>query len=246
MKKPIYIISDNHFMLQKSSDENIRRRICFKLFNHINTTGGTLIIGGDFFDFWLESFYGIPNYYDDILFELEKLKLNNIEIHYIAGNHDYWDFGFLYKKCGAIIHKSDFIFKINDKKILITHGDGLLKHDSLYRFMKTIIRSKLFILLVRLIPTSIMTFIAQNISNTKSKFNKSEYLPNNYKEELKNYAIDQINNNDINTVLMGHYHQLGIQKINTGYFIHLGDWINQYTVTILTEEGIWKQESWKQ
>ena len=111
--------------------------------------------------------------------------------------------------------------------------------------MKTIIRSKPFILLVRLIPTSIMTFIAQKISNTKSKFNKSEYLPNNYKEELKNYAIDQINNNDINTVLMGHYHQLGIQKINNGYFIHLGDWINQYTVTILTEEGIWKQESWK-
>ena len=246
MKKPIYIVSDNHFMLQKSSDENIRRRIFFKLFNHINTTGGTLIIGGDFFDFWLESFYGIPNYYDDILSELEKLKLNNIEIHYIAGNHDYWDFGFLYKKCGAIIHKSDFIFKINDKKILITHGDGLLKNDFLYRFMKTIIRSKFFILLVRLIPTSIMTFIAKKISNTKSKFNKLQYLPKNYKEELKNYAIDQINNNDINTVLMGHYHQLGIQKINNGHFIHLGDWINQYTVTILTEEGIWKQESWKQ
>ena len=45
---------------------------------------------------------------------------------------------------------------------------------------------------------------------------------------------------------MGHYHQLGIQKLNNGHFIHLGDWINQYTVTILTEEGIWKQESWKQ
>jgi UDP-2,3-diacylglucosamine pyrophosphatase LpxH len=45
---------------------------------------------------------------------------------------------------------------------------------------------------------------------------------------------------------MGHYHQLGIQKINNGYFIHLGDWIIQYTVTILTEEGVWKQESWKQ
>ena len=246
MKKPIYIVSDNHFMLQKSSDENIRRRFFFKLLNHINKTGGTLIIGGDFFDFWLETFYGIPNYYDDILSELEKLKLNNIEIHYISGNHDYWDFGFMYKKCGAIMHKSDFIFKINDKKILITHGDGLLKNDSLYRFMKTIIRSKLFILLVRLIPTSIMTFIAKNISNTKSKFDKLQNLPNNCKEELKNYAIDQINNNDINTVLMGHYHQLGIQKINNGYFIHLGDWIIQYTVTILTEEGVWKQESWKQ
>jgi len=244
MKKPIYIVSDNHFMLEKSKNELIRRKKFFKLFNHINKTGGTLIIGGDFFDFWVESFYGIPNYYEDILSELEKLKLNNIEIHYVVGNHDYWDFGFIYQKCGAIIHKKDFIFIDNNKKILVTHGDGLLKNDYLYRFMKKIIRSKLFILLVRLIPSSIMTFIAKKISNTKSKFHQSQYLPKNCKTELKNYAIEQINNN-INTVLMGHYHQLGIEEINNGYFIHLGDWINQYTVTILTEEGVWKQESWE-
>jgi UDP-2,3-diacylglucosamine hydrolase len=246
MEKPIYIVSDNHFMLEKNNDENIRRNKIFNLFNHIKKTGGTLIIGGDFFDFWLESFYGVPNYYDDLLSELKKLHSNNIEIHYVVGNHDYWDFGFIYRQCGIIMHKSDFIFTINDKKILVTHGDGLLKHDYLYRFMKIIIRSKLFILLVRLIPSSIMSFLAKKISNTKSKFNKSAYLPESYKQELEDYATNEIKGNNINTVLMGHYHQLGIKKINDGYFIHLGDWINQYTVTILTKEGIWKQESWNQ
>ena len=246
MKKPIYIISDNHFMLEKNNEEHIRRTKIFKLFSHIKKTGGTLIIGGDFFDFWLESFYGAINYYDDILSELEKLKLNNIEIHYVVGNHDYWDFGFITKKCDAIIHKSDFIFNINDKKILITHGDGLLKHDVLYRFMKKIIRSKLFIFCIRLIPSSIMTLIAKKISNTKSKFNKSQHLPEKCKQELEDYAMNKITNNNIDTVLMGHYHQLGIKKINNGYFIHLGDWINQYTVTILTEEETWKQETWNQ
>ena len=55
-----------------------------------------------------------------------------------------------------------------------------------------------------------------------------------------------INDSNINTVLMGHYHQLGIKKINNTQFIHLGDWINQYTVTILDADGIWKQESWNQ
>ena len=246
MKTPIYIISDNHFMLQKSNDETIRRKKIFKLFDHINKTGGTLIIGGDFFDFWLESFYGVPQYYNDILTELEKLKSNNIEIHYVVGNHDYWDFGFIHKKSGAIIHKSDFLFNLNNKKILVTHGDGLLKHDYLYRFMKTIIRSKLFIFCVRLIPASIMSFIAKKISNTKSKFNKEQFLPHNCKIELENYAINIIKNHNIDAVLMGHYHQLGIKKIDNGYFIHLGDWINQYTVTILDADGIWKQESWNQ
>ena len=244
MKKPIYIVSDNHFMLTKSNDETIRREKIFNLFNHINNTKGTLIIGGDFFDFWLESFYGVPAYYEDLLSELKKLNSNGIEIHYVVGNHDYWDFGFLTKNCGIIIHKSDFIFNINNKNFLITHGDGLLKNDFLYRFMKKIIRSKLFVLLVRLIPSSIMATIAKKISNTNSKFDQSEHLPQNCKKELEDYAINAIENNNINTVLMGHYHQLGIKEINDGHFIHLGDWITQFTVTIFNEEGLWEQKSW--
>lgn len=246
MKKPIYIISDNHFLLEKNKKEDKRRMKIFNLFAHIKKTGGTLIIGGDFFDFWVQSFYGIPNYYQDILIELKKITEQNIEIHYIVGNHDYWDFGFLKQQCGIKIHKSDFIFNTNNQKILITHGDGLLKNDILYRFMKTIIRSTIFILLIRLIPSNIMTILAKKISNTKSKFNKLQILPKHCKSELKEYAINQMNNNNINTVLMGHYHQLGIEKINNNNFIHLGDWINNYTVTTLNEKGVWKQESWNE
>ena len=242
MQLPVYFISDNHFLLEKNDLERKRRKKLFQLFSKIKKTGGTLIIGGDFFDFWLESFYGIPNYYHDILAELEELKSNNITIHYIVGNHDYWDFGYLNKKCGAIIHKKDFLFEINNQKILVTHGDGLLKNDYLYRFMKRIIRSTLFILLVRLIPNPIMTIMARKISKTNSKFEKLQNLDEKYKTELEEYAINQINSNNINTVLMGHYHQVGIKKIEDAKFIHLGDWINQYTVTWLDENQKWHQK----
>ena len=242
MKLPIYFISDNHFLLENSKLELERRLKLFQLFCEIQKTGGTLVIGGDFFDYWLESFGGIPSYYNDILNELEKLKQNHITIHYVVGNHDYWDFGFLNKKCGAIIHKKDFLFKINNQKILVTHGDGLLKNDYLYRFTKKIIRSNLFILLARLIPSSIMTIIARKISGTKLKFGKLQNLPEKYKQELEKYAINQINDYNVNTVLMGHYHQLGIKKINHENFIHLGDWINQYTVTVLDKNQTWHQK----
>ena len=246
MKKPIYIISDNHFLLEKSKKEDKRRQKMFALFARIKKTGGTLVIGGDFFDFWVQSFYGIPKYYDDIFNELKNLTAHEIEIHYVVGNHDYWDFGFINKNYGINIYKSDFIFHIDNKKILLTHGDGLLKNDYLYRFMKKVIRSIFFIFLVRLIPSFIMSSLARKISNTKSKFNKIPKLPLHCKEELKNYAMNHIENNGFNVVLMGHYHQLGIEKINNGYFVCLGDWINEYTVTILNENGKWTQESYKQ
>ena len=246
MKKPIYIVSDNHFLLEKSRREKSRREKMFKLFSKIKKTGGTLIIGGDFFDFWLESFYGTPRYYADILDELQMLRHNNIEVHYVVGNHDYWDFGFINKKCGICIHKTDFSFTVDNKKILVTHGDGLLKNDYLYRFMKKIIRSSIFIFFARLIPAFIMEAIAKKISNTKSKFNKIPALPKKCKQELRDYSTKQINNNGCDAVLMGHYHQVGIEKINDGHFIWLGDWINEYTLTILNDDGNWEQESWQQ
>ena len=71
-------------------------------------------------------------------------------------------------------------------------------------------------------------------------------MPKKCKQELRDFSIKQINNNNYDAVLMGHYHQVGIEKINNGYFIHLGDWINEYTLTILNENGDWEQESWKQ
>ena len=43
---------------------------------------------------------------------------------------------------------------------------------------------------------------------------------------------------------MGHYHQLGIKKINDTQFIHMGDWINQYTVTLLDKDHKWHQKKW--
>tara|TARA_B100000131_G_scaffold322385_1_gene376147 strand:- start:43 stop:783 length:741 start_codon:yes stop_codon:yes gene_type:complete len=246
MKKPIYIISDNHFLLEKSKKEKSRREKMFKLFSRIKETGGTLVIGGDFFDFWLQSFYGVPKYYEDILVELKKLNDHNVKIHYVVGNHDYWDFGFIKKKCGIKLHKTDFIFNIDNKKMLLTHGDGLLKNDYLYRFMKKIIRSIFFVFLVRLIPSFIMSVLARKISNTKSKFNKVPELPLTCKEELKQYATNHIKYNDFDSVLMGHYHQLGIEKINNGFFVYLGDWINEYTVTIFNKDGKWTQESYKE
>ena len=53
LKQPVYFISDNHFKLDITSDEKERRSRLYQVFEKIKTTGGTLIIGGDFFlIFW--------------------------------------------------------------------------------------------------------------------------------------------------------------------------------------------------
>jgi len=49
----------------------------------------------------------------------------------------------------------------------------------------------------------------------------------------------------ITTVLLGHYHQIGIVKENGNCLIFMGDWLRHFTVTRLGEDGWW-QGSWNE
>ena len=51
--------------------------------------------------------------------------------------------------------------------------------------------------------------------------------------------------NNYDVVLVGHYHQTGIDNLNNKKIIYLGDWLNYYTVTYLNESG-WGQLSWEE
>ena len=53
-----------------------------------------MIIGGDFFDFWFDYSGYVPFEYIDMFEKLKKLKRSGVDIYYVLGNHDYWDFGF--------------------------------------------------------------------------------------------------------------------------------------------------------
>ena len=109
--------------------------------------------------------------------------------------------------------------------------------------MKKIIRNSFIFFLFRLIPRNIGCKIAQKLSSTKNKFGKESILDQKYKDELKGFAIMKMENENFDAVLMGHYHQIGIENINDKHFVYLGDWINNYTVTKYDETESWKQEN---
>ena len=75
IKAPYYIVSDNHFYMETNNQEMERREKLFSVINYIKQKGvGTLIIGGDFFDYWFEYKDKIPSGYENLLSELKELK----------------------------------------------------------------------------------------------------------------------------------------------------------------------------
>ena len=133
-KHPVYFISDNHFSLEINPFEKERRNRLYEVFEKIKITGGSLVIGGDFFDFWFDYRYVLPAGYIDLLEQLHQLNQSGIEIHFVLGNHDYWDFGYFRKKFNAKVYNGNMSFENDNLRIQVCHGDGLLKNDTLEYF----------------------------------------------------------------------------------------------------------------
>ena len=241
MKLPIYCISDNHFSIIESEYETIRRNKLFSLFKKIKKTGGTLIIGGDFFDFWFDYKNHHPNY-NTLFLHLSELDKEGVEIHYILGNHDYWDFGYFKNSFNCIVYNDDLSCILpNGNKLLFTHGDGLLKSDTSYRFMKKIIRSKICIFLFNLLGEKVGYKIAQLISNTSAHYHHHDHKADKIISEICSTMSKY--NGKYKYILVGHYHQTGIFDIKGTKVIFMGDWLNKYTVTIYNGEK-WVQKEW--
>ena len=244
LKQPIYFISDNHFKLDIDSSEKDRRQRLYYVFEKIKCTGGTLVIGGDFFDFWFDYRYVVPSSYVDLLEQLHQLNTSEIDIHFILGNHDYWDFGYFRKKFNAAVYDGNMEFDHINNRIQVCHGDGLLKNETGYRFMKKVIRSKLCISLFRNFHADWGCWLAKKISQTSSVYNNRDINNNAIRNEMIQYARAQWDAG-FTVVLLGHYHQTGIVEENGNYLIFMGDWLQHFTVSRLDSDGWW-QGSWNE
>ena len=242
MKTPIFFVSDNHFQKRNDEIEKSRRRKFYSLLDHIRESEGTLVIGGDFFDFWFDYRGYVPREYLDIFEKLKELKNSGVEIYYILGNHDYWDFGFFDRTFATQSFKKQFNFKCDNQKISIIHGDGVLSEDTGYRFFRKIIRSRLCSFLYKLLSPRIGYYIAKKISHADKP---TEYYKDNekIKEKLILYAKQKWLETDI--LLIGHYHQIGIIDNDNKKLIFLGDWLNKFLVTKY-DNGKWEQLNWEQ
>ena len=226
MQLPIYFFGDNHFSPTPSlsNEQKIKKMEEFIL--EIENSKGSIFIMGDFFDYYFEYNRNNPNYFERIFSLLEKIKTKGIEVYFIAGNHDFW----IGKKFQSVITKSflsDQILSVGNKRIYVTHGDGILSWDKGYRLLKFILRSKIFRFLYSLLPKNIALKVANRISYER----KDSHKINNDKLEKIHSELIQYSrtkwDKGCDIVIMGHYHHSFNFSENQKQLIILDDCCDQ-------------------
>ena len=235
----IYIFSDAHFGSGSAESEGKKAKYFFSLVDRIRREGADLVINGDLFDFWFEYKYAIPRFHFSILSQLSLLTSSGINVHYVAGNHDFWLDSFMTNEIGITLHDEEMVICQDDFHTYIRHGDGLLKSDHLYRFLKKILRHPLNIKLYRMLHPDIGMPLALYFSHLSRDSKKDKQ---HCDEDYRRFAFDKIDQ-DYRIVVLGHTHRPTMEKYKDGWYLNTGNWMETFTYAII-ENGTPELLAW--
>ena len=224
-----YFISDLHIGVNESKEEFAKQQHILRFFDKIYYDATHLYIVGDLFDIWFEYKYVIPKKYFNFLYQLKRMTIKGIEIHYLAGNHDFWLGNFFDDYVGIKTWQDEYEFKLGGKRFYLFHGDGLAKKDVGYRILKRILRNKTNLRIYRLLHPDWGVPFARFVSGSSRKYTNQINLRD--QSDYIEFAEKQFERG-VDYILMGHRHNPLIHVKDQHKYINLGDWIkfNSYGI----------------
>lgn len=238
MQKAVYFLSDAHLgslAVENSREQELR---LVRFLDEIKEKASAIYMLGDMFDFWHEYKYVVPKGYTRFLGKLSELTDSGIEVHFFTGNHDIWEYGYLEKECGIIVHHHPETINIGGKTFFLAHGDGLGDPDKKFKFIKGIFTSKTCQWLFRnVLPTAWGMSFGLNwakSSRMKREDGKEPPYMGEDKEFLVLFAKDYLKTHgNIDYFIFGHRHiELDLMLSHSTRLMILGDWIWQFTYAV--------------
>jgi UDP-2,3-diacylglucosamine hydrolase len=237
-----YFFSDAHLGLGSPEEDRQKELRLIRFLDCIQKDAEQIFIVGDLFDYWFEYRTVVPKKYFRLFSKLAAITERGIRVVFIAGNHDFWVKDYFVVELGMEISLHPIETEIGGKRFLIHHGDGLLKDDLGYKILKKILRNRLNIFLFSLIHPDITGWIARWSSRTSRHYTSGRtYEGNGMMEFAAGKLLD-----GFDFVVMGHNHIASRQKIGTGVYVNLGDWILENTYAVYDSRKLelktWKDE----
>ena len=219
----IAFISDLHL----EPIENKRAKAFFQFIDNAVNKYEELYILGDFFEYWI----GDDDTQPINKLIMQKLKYasdNGLKIYFIHGNRDFLIGSDFESETGIRILEDQYTFSLEDKKIMIAHGDTFCIDDVEYQEMKKEIRS----------DSWKKDFLAKSISERvefandlrKRSAERNSNKPENIMDVNDDYVLKIIQREKIDILIHGHTHRPAVHKLPNGS-----------TRAVL---GSWEEEGW--
>ncbi len=228
----IYFASDFHLGLPNNRDSLKRQKLIIDWLDSISHDATDIFLVGDVFEFWYEWKYAVPKYFTRFFGKLAELSDKGINLHFFAGNHDMWAYGYFEEELGMKIYDKPTVFTFNGKKFFIAHGDGLGPGDKTYKFLKKIFTNKfLRWLTTNFIHPDWLSKLAMKVSKRRYE---NYYMPKfkGKDEWLVKYAIHKQQSEKCDYYIFGHRHLAVDCQLPEMKVVILGDWIDLFTYAI--------------
>ncbi len=197
-----------------------------------------LFIVGDLFDFWFSRGGVVYPGFQAVIDVLAALQGRGVKIHLFEGNHDFYLAHYFTRYHGIEVFTDDALLQLDGKQIYIAHGDLVDETDRGYRLLRSVLRSRIFFGLQRLLPLPLLWRLAR-LSSAASK----EYLAKPQEglaAKMEAFALAKFDEG-IDAVVLGHCHLPAIKTHTVGdsqrHFVLLGDWLNHRSYLVMDSGG---------
>jgi UDP-2,3-diacylglucosamine hydrolase len=239
--KKVYFASDQHFGAPTAAASFPREKKFVAWLDEIKDDAEAIFLLGDLFDFWFEYKTVVPKGFVRVLGKLAALKDAGIPIYFFVGNHDLWMNDYFEKELNIPVYHAPKEFLINNKKMLIGHGDGLGPEDKGYKRMKKVFTFPFFKWLFRWLHPDIGVKLGQYMS-VKNKLISGDEDANFLGEEnewLVQYCKRKLASNHYDYFVFGHRHlPLEIKLQKDSMYVNLGDWIQYFTYGVFDKNEL--------
>jgi len=223
-------ISDLHLAPERPAIIDLFVRFC----DEIASQYETLYILGDFVEYWLgddDPAEGLQPAFD----ALKKLADSGCSIFFMHGNRDFLIGDALAKRCGFKLITDPALIHIDDKPVLLMHGDTLCTDDVDYVQFRNTVRDENFQKNFLAKPLSERQQIAQSLreSSKEATAQKNPEIMDVNQQAVENV----ISQNKVQLLIHGHTHRPAIHTLDiqgkSCKRAVLGDWYDSGNYLVL-------------
>lgn len=231
-QKKIFFASDFHLGAPDDKSSKHRESLIIKWLDSIQEEAEAIFLVGDIFDFWFEYDKVIPKGFLRFLGKIAQLRGNGIPIYFFKGNHDLWMEDYFTKELGIPVFEHPIEVEVENKKLLVGHGDGLGPGDRHYKILKKIFTNPVCKWLFKWLHPDLGVRLAHKWSKN-SRLTNIQKNDNEFKGEdewIWTYCKQVEKNRHFDFYIFGHRHlPLDLPVGNTSRYYNLGEWVTQFT-----------------